>query len=193
MSSADDWIWLDWTIGFSSGEQFGPEQCCSSFPTKQVLYNFHSMHGYQSFPVINQHFIVDRKYQFLREMGQGAYGVVWYVTLFPFLTICSLFICIQCSKRHRVRWTSSHQEGKHEIYKEPKINSNTVVSRCAGSLRRTSLPNVPYVKWSSSNTLMDTRMYVKLKKILLYLNASGLQITSIIDMDIVNLQDFNEL
>lgn len=36
-------------------------------------------------------------------------------------------------------------------------------------------------------------MYVKLKKILLYLNASGLQITSIIDMDIVNLQDFNEL
>lgn len=37
------------------------------------------MAGYQAFPVLNQQFIVDRKYQFIREMGQGAYGVVWYV------------------------------------------------------------------------------------------------------------------
>jgi len=33
--------------------------------------------GYQAFPVLNQQFIVDRKFQFIREMGQGAYGVVW--------------------------------------------------------------------------------------------------------------------
>jgi mitogen-activated protein kinase 7 len=36
------------------------------------------MPGYQSFPVLNQQFIVDKKFQFIREMGQGAYGVVWY-------------------------------------------------------------------------------------------------------------------
>jgi mitogen-activated protein kinase 7 len=35
------------------------------------------MARYQAFPVLNQQFIVDRKYQFIREMGQGAYGVVW--------------------------------------------------------------------------------------------------------------------
>ncbi|CAO3676372.1 unnamed protein product [Rhizopus stolonifer] len=34
------------------------------------------MAGYQAFPVLNQQFIVDKKYQFIREMGQGAYGVV---------------------------------------------------------------------------------------------------------------------
>jgi len=32
-----------------------------------------------SFPVLNQQFIVDTKYQFIREIGQGAYGVVWWV------------------------------------------------------------------------------------------------------------------
>jgi mitogen-activated protein kinase 7 len=39
------------------------------------------MPGYQSFPVLNQQFIVDKKFQFIREMGQGAYGVVWYARL----------------------------------------------------------------------------------------------------------------
>ncbi|CAG8534319.1 2894_t:CDS:10 [Acaulospora morrowiae] len=29
-----------------------------------------------SFPVLNQQFLVDEKYQFIRELGQGAYGVV---------------------------------------------------------------------------------------------------------------------
>ncbi|RUS21623.1 kinase-like domain-containing protein, partial [Endogone sp. FLAS-F59071] len=33
-----------------------------------------------SFPVLNQQFIVDKKYQFMRELGQGAYGVVCAAT-----------------------------------------------------------------------------------------------------------------
>ncbi|CAG8622907.1 14266_t:CDS:10 [Ambispora leptoticha] len=32
--------------------------------------------GRHSFPVLNQQFLVDEKYQFIRELGQGAYGVV---------------------------------------------------------------------------------------------------------------------
>ncbi|KAG9290789.1 hypothetical protein G9A89_011752 [Geosiphon pyriformis] len=32
--------------------------------------------GRHSFPVLNQQFLVDDKYQFIRELGQGAYGVV---------------------------------------------------------------------------------------------------------------------
>jgi mitogen-activated protein kinase 7 len=35
------------------------------------------MTSYQAFHVLNQQVIVDKKYQFIREMGQGAYGVVW--------------------------------------------------------------------------------------------------------------------
>ncbi|CAG8848640.1 31770_t:CDS:1, partial [Racocetra persica] len=32
--------------------------------------------GRHSFPVLSQKFLVDEKYQFVRELGQGAYGVV---------------------------------------------------------------------------------------------------------------------
>ncbi|CAG8525567.1 11424_t:CDS:10 [Diversispora eburnea] len=32
--------------------------------------------GRHSFPVLNQQFLVDEKYNFIRELGQGAYGVV---------------------------------------------------------------------------------------------------------------------
>nr|CAG8467989.1 10276_t:CDS:10 [Entrophospora candida]CAG8491724.1 2755_t:CDS:10 [Entrophospora candida] len=31
---------------------------------------------YHTFPVLNQNFLVDDKYEFIRELGQGAYGVV---------------------------------------------------------------------------------------------------------------------
>ncbi|KAI8149458.1 MAP kinase [Fennellomyces sp. T-0311] len=34
------------------------------------------MPGHHTFPVNQQHFVVDRKYQFIQAMGQGAYGVV---------------------------------------------------------------------------------------------------------------------
>lgn len=32
---------------------------------------------YHAFPVLNQQFLVDTKFEFIRELGQGAYGVVW--------------------------------------------------------------------------------------------------------------------
>lgn len=34
---------------------------------------------YHAFPVLNQQFLVPETYEFIRELGQGAYGVVWYV------------------------------------------------------------------------------------------------------------------
>lgn len=30
-----------------------------------------------NFPVLNQTFTVDVRYQYIKELGQGAYGVVW--------------------------------------------------------------------------------------------------------------------
>ena len=37
------------------------------------------MQGRKSFKVFNQEFIVDERYTVTKELGQGAYGIVWYV------------------------------------------------------------------------------------------------------------------
>ncbi|KAI8330629.1 MAP kinase, partial [Chlamydoabsidia padenii] len=97
------------------------------------------MSGYQSFPVLNQQFIVDKKYSFIREMGQGAYGVV-------------------CSAKDT---TSGEQVA---IKKVCRIFEKTILAKRA--LREV--------------------------KLLKHFNGHE-NITSILDMDIVNLQDFNEI
>ena len=35
--------------------------------------------GRKVFKVFNQDFIVDDRYNVTKELGQGAYGIVWYV------------------------------------------------------------------------------------------------------------------
>jgi mitogen-activated protein kinase 7 len=35
--------------------------------------------GRKVFKVFNQDFIVDERYNVTKELGQGAYGIVWYV------------------------------------------------------------------------------------------------------------------
>jgi len=37
------------------------------------------LQGRKAFKVFNQEFIVDERYQVTKELGQGAYGIVWYV------------------------------------------------------------------------------------------------------------------
>jgi mitogen-activated protein kinase 7 len=34
--------------------------------------------GRKVFKVFNQEFIVDERYTVTKELGQGAYGIVWY-------------------------------------------------------------------------------------------------------------------
>jgi len=34
--------------------------------------------GRKIFKVFNQEFIVDERYNVTKELGQGAYGIVWY-------------------------------------------------------------------------------------------------------------------
>jgi hypothetical protein len=36
--------------------------------------------GRKVFKVFNQDFIVDERYTVTKELGQGAYGIVWYAT-----------------------------------------------------------------------------------------------------------------
>jgi mitogen-activated protein kinase 7 len=40
-----------------------------------------SLVGRKSFKVFNQDFVVDERYQVTKELGQGAYGIVWYVVV----------------------------------------------------------------------------------------------------------------
>ena len=37
-----------------------------------------SLAGRKVFKVFNQDFIVDERYNVTKELGQGAYGIVWY-------------------------------------------------------------------------------------------------------------------
>lgn len=37
------------------------------------------MQGRKVFKVFNQDFVVDERYNVTKELGQGAYGIVWYV------------------------------------------------------------------------------------------------------------------
>lgn len=39
------------------------------------------MLGRKAFKVFNQEFIVDERYTVTKELGQGAYGIVWYVVM----------------------------------------------------------------------------------------------------------------
>ena len=39
------------------------------------------MQGRKVFKVFNQDFIVDERYNVTKELGQGAYGIVWYGSL----------------------------------------------------------------------------------------------------------------
>jgi hypothetical protein len=38
------------------------------------------LQGRKTFKVFNQDFIVDERYVVTKELGQGAYGIVWYVS-----------------------------------------------------------------------------------------------------------------
>ncbi|KAF9186367.1 Mitogen-activated protein kinase [Haplosporangium sp. Z 767] len=92
-----------------------------------------------SFPVLNQQFIVDTKYQFIREIGQGAYGVV-------------------CAAKNT-------QTGEDvAIKKVTKVFEKTILAKRA------------------------------LREVKLLRHFSGHEnITSIQDMDITNVMDFNEI
>ena len=58
------------------------------------------LQGRKVFKVFNQDFIVDERYTVTKELGQGAYGIVWYGTSFRFdCTACweYLLIFVHCS------------------------------------------------------------------------------------------------
>ncbi|CAB4442057.1 MAP kinase [Rhizophagus irregularis] len=94
---------------------------------------------YHAFPVLNQQFLVDTKFEFIRELGQGAYGVV-------------------CAAKN----TETGEQVA--IKKVTKVFEKNILAKRA--LREV--------------------------KLLRHFNGHE-NITSILDMDITNVQDFNEI
>jgi mitogen-activated protein kinase 7 len=48
------------------------------------------LQGRKVFKVFNQEFVVDERYNVTKELGQGAYGIVWYVS------------CVMCHSSSRL-------------------------------------------------------------------------------------------
>lgn len=46
---------------------------------KDRIFIMGDLQGRKVFKVFNQDFIVDERYTVTKELGQGAYGIVWYV------------------------------------------------------------------------------------------------------------------
>jgi mitogen-activated protein kinase 7 len=54
------------------------------------------LQGRKIFKVFNQDFIVDERYTVTKELGQGAYGIVWYALSLPLGTFW-LHVASLCS------------------------------------------------------------------------------------------------
>ena len=45
--------------------------------TALIVHDMADLQGRKVFKVFNQDFIVDERYNVTKELGQGAYGIVW--------------------------------------------------------------------------------------------------------------------
>lgn len=52
---------------------------------REVTYKMADLQGRKVFKVFNQDFIVDERYNVTKELGQGAYGIVWYASSYSSL------------------------------------------------------------------------------------------------------------
>ena len=54
------------------------------------------LQGRKVFKVFNQEFIVDERYNVTKELGQGAYGIVWYaLATYILCGSCVTDVCAQ--------------------------------------------------------------------------------------------------
>ena len=72
------------------------------------------LQGRKVFKVFNQDFIVDERYTVTKELGQGAYGIVWYaplLLLFRYLERRLTPLSLQRGDEHPDSRRSCDQEG----------------------------------------------------------------------------------
>jgi hypothetical protein len=102
----------------------------------------------KTFKVFNQDFIVDERYIVTKELGQGAYGIVWYVHrlacfktpfsaayLLPMLTIPPPS---QCGNEHADTGRRCNQESNKCLQQEDSGEASTPRDKVATTLQRPS-------------------------------------------------------
>jgi len=164
-----------------------------------------NLHGRKVFKVFNQDFIVDERYNVTKELGQGAYGIVWYVDN-PVesksspryscrLSVLSLAEGIEHAMTDLQELTVRNL-ARQQTTKPAKASPS---KRSPTSSARRFSRSAPCERSSSCSTSEGTGMY----DLLTHINSNfgacsrsmlmdGPQITCLYDMDIPRPDNFNE-
>jgi hypothetical protein len=98
------------------------------------------------FKVFSQDFVVDERYNVTKELGQGAYGIVWYVphgygSSYGFMISTSVLTalfdaqcCDECSDQRR----SSHQEGDECLQQKDSGQASSKRAQATAAFPRSS-------------------------------------------------------
>jgi hypothetical protein len=85
--------------------------------------------------VFNQEFIVDERYNVTKELGQGAYGIVWYDPS-NCATHADTDRAFQCGYQQPDGRRRSHQEGHQRLQQEDPSKACPARDQAAATLQR---------------------------------------------------------
>jgi hypothetical protein len=85
--------------------------------------------------VFNQEFIVDERYNVTKELGQGAYGIVWYDSSSG-ATHTNTDCAIQCGYQQPDRRGRRDQEGHKRLQQEDPCEACPARDQAAPALQR---------------------------------------------------------
>jgi mitogen-activated protein kinase 7 len=98
--------------------------------------------GRKVFKVFNQDFVVDDRYTVTKELGQGAYGIVWYDTNHSWM------LCQSRADQAQVRPQTRRREKEWPSRKSPMFSA------------KRSWPSALCERSSSFSTFADIEMWV---------------------------------
>ena len=124
------------------------------------------------FKVFNQEFVVDERYNVTKELGQGAYGIVWYVRRAPaaaagdaaaaILTPCPRLLTTPPTQRcHQQpdRRGRRHQKGHQRLQQEDPRQARSARNQAAPALQRSVSATHPNSPRDPANALQATATY----------------------------------
>lgn len=95
------------------------------------------LQGRKVFKVFNQDFIVDERYTVTKELGQGAYGIVWYVSCDQ-VDRAELTSFLQCGNQRSNPRRCCDQEGHQCLLQEDSSKTRTARDQASPAFQRSS-------------------------------------------------------
>lgn len=103
--------------------------------------------GRKVFKVFNQEFVVDERYNVTKELGQGAYGIVWYAPphhrthAYVCVCACASFPAScspppQCGHQQPNRRRRRYQKGHQRLQQEDSGQARSARDQAAAALQR---------------------------------------------------------